>query len=114
MNHFIFHDFFLRFNIFLGMIQSNGFTSVNDSIFIRIFAMTHDRIDIRTGISAGKNQTNLTNSTMNNIGTILLQLISINRQCSNITMFYHSLSIATTTRVIKGTVGVYTFISVFQ
>ena len=77
----IFHGFFLLNFFIIGMRQRDVLTGIDNSFFIGFFAMTDDRINECTRVCTSQNETNFTNGPMNDISTVLLQLVCINGQC---------------------------------
>ena len=111
---FLRFSFRLFFLCFLSMVKANFFVGVNNRFFLRFFAMHNDRINECAGISAGKNDTYLTNLTMHNISALLFKPVSENRQSSNIAMFDELFGGSTRFCIIKGAISIHTFITVFE
>ena len=110
----IFHRFFLLNFFIIGMRQRDVLTGIDNSFFIGFFAMTDDGINECARVCTSQNEANFTNGPMNDISTVLLQLVRIDGQCRNIAMFNQPLSILTSFCIIKSTVSIHTFFSILE
>ena len=96
------------------MRQRDVLASIDNSFFFRFLTMTDDRINECARVCTSQNEANFTNGPMNDISTVLLQLVRIDGQCRNIAMFNQPLSILTSFCIIKSTVSVHTFFSILE
>ena len=110
----IFHGFFLLHFFIIGMGQRNVLTGIDNSFFFGFLTMTDDGINECARVCSSQNETNFTNGPMNDISTVLLQLVCIDGQRRNIAVFNQPLSILTSFCVIKGTVSVHAFFSILE
>ena len=110
----IFHGFFLLHFFIIGMRQRNVLTGIDNSFFFGFLTMTDDGINECARVCTSQNEANFTNGPMNDISTVLLQLVRIDGQCRNIAMFNQPLSILTSFCIIKSTVSVHTFFSILE
>lgn len=60
------------------------------------------------------NQTYFTNFSMKNVAPSLLKLIGVDRQSTNVSMFYKDLSNLAGFRIVEKAVGINTFRTIFQ
>ena len=76
--------------------------------------MLHDRINVRTGICPGQNETQLTNHTVNHISSILYKVVCPNGQCTHIAIIDQFLTGTAGVSVIEIAIGIYTICSIFE
>ena len=76
--------------------------------------MRKNGIDKRARIGTGENQTHLSDHTMNNIGTSLLQLIRIDRELGDVAMLELFLRHLPHGGRVDKTVGVHAFVTVLK
>ena len=98
----------------IGMAQRKFFSSVDNSFFIRLFAVHDNRINRRSGISASQNKTYFANITVKYIIHVLFQLICINGKSINIAMLHKKFSGLSRFRFIKLTICINTFVTILQ
>ena len=76
--------------------------------------MAHDRVNVRTGVGACKNQANFTDIAVNNIPTLLLKLIGINGQLIHIAITNQFLAHVARFAIVELTIGIHAFVHVLQ
>ena len=112
------HIFFLFFRMDnrhrLGMRKRYLFSRINNCFIIHVLAMTNNRIYERTRISPSQYKTNLSYSSVKNIGSLLLQLIRINRQSRHVSMFNQQFCILSRFGIVQCAISVDTLVSIFQ
>ena len=114
---FFFGIFFLSFLILVNKLtigDINRLIKVDNGLFISAVLMSNYRINERTRICSGINQAQFPNNAMDNIRSILLQLISIDGHRTNITMLHKLLSVNAVLCLIKDAVGINAITSIFQ
>ena len=112
----------LQFSIF-GILIAIGMGKLN-IIFVQhkqdlsflscLVIMLHDRINIRTGIRPGQNETQLTNHAVNYISSILYKVVCPNGQCTYIAIIDQLLTGTTRVSVIEIAIGIYAICSIFE
>ena len=76
--------------------------------------MAHDSIDICTWISTSQNQANFTDHSVNNVTTLLLELVGINRELIHISVLNQFSSHLSRLAVIECAIGVNAFRSILE
>ena len=112
----------LQFSIF-GILITIGMGKLN-IIFVQhkqdlgflscLVIMLHDRINIRTGVRPGQNETQLTNHAVNHIRPILYKVVCPNGQCTHIAIIDQLLTGTTRVSVIEIAIGIYAICSIFE
>ena len=92
----------------------NVFSGSNDAFLLFIVAMRDNSVDISAWICSCKHQTNFTNRAVKNIGSILFELVRINRKRAYVSMLNKRSCCFSGFRIVQITIGVYTLVSVFQ
>ena len=107
---------FLHIFFFICMLKFylDRHTSINLSFKFSIISMGHNIIDVGSRISSGKDQTNFSNITVNNIRSVLTKLICPNGQISNIAMFYKRLRGLTILGIVKFAINTNAFAHILE
>ena len=104
--------FFLLILFRMEKFQSRKFR--HNCFFLVVIIMDKNCINLSTRICASKNKTYFTNSTMNNIYTILLKLVCIDRERINISIFNCSLSMLTFRSIVAFSVTINTICTILK
>ena len=99
--------------ISIGMRQIERHTRIDDRFVIRVFAVLEHRIDKSARICTGMDQAYFTNLSMKNVAPSLLKLIGVDRQRTNVPMFYKNLSDLAGFGIVEKAVGINTFRTIF-
>ena len=113
---FFFRIFFLSLLILMNKFtigDINRLIKVDNGLFISAVLMSNYRVNERTRICSGINQAQFPNNAMDNIRSVLLQLISIDGHRTNVTMLNKLLSINAILCLIKDAVGINAVTSIF-
>ena len=108
---------FFVIGLVVGLIRVgklNVFSGSNDAFLLFIVAMRDNSVDISSRICSCKHQANLANRAVKYIGSVLFELVRINRKRAYVSMLNKRSSCFSGFRIIQITIGVYALVSVFK
>ena len=118
-DRFVIHRLLLFFDSFIVIAMLKIILEAifaNDiHCFVRILIAVNDNgLNSSAGISSSKNETNLADVSVDDIRTILLQLVGIDRQCTNIPMLNKGFGVHALLCLVESAISVYALVAILK